>query len=794
MMQHPKEHRGSRLAALFLLSAATLSAWAQNPSTPPSPAKIPASQGPVAPFDITGFIQFASVDSNCTGNPPQPAGCKGAGGWIEVNNHVIRVPQNTVLQMPANTLTWEEVFEFNSTGNTSESGMALADSSRLPGTFEAHIQGNIVNGIYTAGLIFLAQQSLNSSQGFIESLDLANGIMVVNGKRVQINDPAGKFSIGISPDARFSVDEDNPTIRSETAYPMCIPRPATPPATDDPLCPQKNRRDASGNVQMNFTIDAPGTLASPADPNPSDPTVFAPFEVGDYVTYSGTLLRDGSGDYISANTIIGNVGIYTTPGTNPAYVAIDVLLQGVGGVPNPAFPQEAGVRTRVEGFSTDPSRTVDIYAIDADCNGNVTQRSPAWVANFGVDPGPPTGAKKGRFRFRPNGGTFLPPSRNVGVRVTGAPQVVFNPTLNIITGQYQAPDFTFIFPENLAIGSPPVPSNFGDLPFLINGEGNWRGIANQPLGQINPFPDVNAPAVSCTGTPGGNPASAVANFSPAPGPEATGITVTLDATGSTPSSGPFVWTQTAGPTVALSNANSVQATFVAPTVNTATNLTFQVSVGGGNSTAPASATVTVPIAAAPNSNPPTVTASSAPANPVASSSTVTLSATGVDPASGTLTYTWTAPAGITLSPVAGTNGAQQTFTAPAVPALTPASSLSFAVTATSSISGLSSAPASVTVVVNPAVDTVGITNVVYRQSKARLDVTATDFTPGVTLTCTLDIINKATGKPWTGVMGPAVPAAAGTFAITFTNIPAPNLVTVTSSGGGKATSGVTRVR
>jgi hypothetical protein len=120
--------------------------------------------------------------------------------------------------------------------------------------------------------------------------------------------------------------------------------------------------------------------------------------------------------------------------------------------------------------------------------------------------------------------------------------------------------------------------------------------------------------------------------------------------------------------------------------------------------------------------------------------------------------------------------------------------LSFAVTATSSISGLSSAPASVTVVVNPAVDTVGITNVVYRQSKARLDVTATDFTPGVTLTCTLDIINKATGKPWTGVMGPAVPAAAGTFSITFSNIPAPNLVTVTSSGGGKATSGVTRVR
>jgi hypothetical protein len=180
---------------------------------------------------------------------------------------------------------------------------------------------------------------------------------------------------------------------------------------------------------------------------------------------------------------------------------------------------------------------------------------------------------------------------------------------------------------------------------------------------------------------------------------------------------------------------------------------------------------------------------------VASGASVTLTATGVDPAGGTLTYTWTAPAGIVLTPVAGTNGAQQKFTAPTVPALSAASSLNFTVTATSSVApNLSSAPATVTVVVNPVTDTITITNVVYRISKARLDVTVTDFTPGVTLTCTLDIINKATGKPWTAVMGPAIPAAAGTFATKFVNIPAPLRVTITSSAGGTATSGVTRVR
>ena len=90
------------------------------------------------------------------------------------------------------------------------------------------MQGNIVNGTYIAGLLFISQQSLNSSQGFIESLDYANGIMVVNGTKVQINDPLGRFSVGKSPDVRFSIDEDNPTVRAETAFPMCIPRQTLP--------------------------------------------------------------------------------------------------------------------------------------------------------------------------------------------------------------------------------------------------------------------------------------------------------------------------------------------------------------------------------------------------------------------------------------------------------------------------------------------------------------------------------------------------------------------------------------
>src|SRR5579884_1742294 len=790
------------IVAVLLLANA---AWSQKPDTPPAPGKMPASQGGVAPFDIIGFIQFASVDSTCSRNPmptaenpPMPAGCKAAGGWIQINGHVIRVPQNTILQMPANTLTWEEVFEYNSVGSGDESGLALTDGSRLPGTFEAHVQGNVVNGLYIAGLIFISQQSLNSSQGFIESLDYANGIMVVNGTKVQINDPLGRFSIGKSPDARFSIDEDNPTVRAETAFPMCIPR-QDPATGDDPLCPQKNRpTDGSGNFLMNFTMDPRGAFPSPASPKPTDPTVFAPFEVGDYVTYAGTLMDGASGKYISAHTVIANVGIFTTPGDVPAYVAIDVVEQGAPGIPNPAFPQEATAKVRVEGFSTDPSRPVDIFAVDQDCNGVVSERAP-WAFEFTVEPGPPTLGKKGRFRFRPAGGSFLPPARNIGVKIDYPDPAVFNQTLGIVAGRYQAPNFTFIFPENLAVGDPPVPLNFSDLMFLVNGSGPWGGFSNQPIGQLNPWPGAGAPNLSCTSTGGGTPpppgSTASASYSAAATPIVAGTLVTLSAAGSTPTNGPFTWTQivNAGdPAVTLGTPSALTATFTAPTVASNTNLTFQVSVGGNNSTTPAIATVTVPIAPPAAPAPPSISASSAPVNPVASGAKVMLSATGVDPAGGTLTYTWVAPQGVTLTP-SGTNGAQQTFTAPTVPSGSAPSTLSFAVTARSSASGLT-ATSNVAVTVNPIIDVVTITSAVYRTLKGSLTVNVTDITPGIKLTATMNINNPATGKPWTGVMGPTTPPAQGNYTIIFTGVNQPTKVTVTSSAGGSASSAVTRVR
>jgi Flp pilus assembly protein TadG len=175
---------------------------------------------------------------------------------------------------------------------------------------------------------------------------------------------------------------------------------------------------------------------------------------------------------------------------------------------------------------------------------------------------------------------------------------------------------------------------------------------------------------------------------------------------------------------------------------------------------------------------------------VASGASVTLSATAVDPASATpdVTFAWSPGTGLSA-----TTGASVTFTAPAVPELTPAQTFTFTVTGTSTASGLSNT-ATVTVIVQPVTDTIVISNVVYRRTKGRLIVNCSDFTPGVTLTVTLDIVNPATGLQWQGVMGPIIPFAQGVFSLRFSNIPPPNLVTITSDAGGSAQSGITFLR
>ncbi|HEX3694176.1 MAG TPA: choice-of-anchor D domain-containing protein [Polyangia bacterium] len=99
-------------------------------------------------------------------------------------------------------------------------------------------------------------------------------------------------------------------------------------------------------------------------------------------------------------------------------------------------------------------------------------------------------------------------------------------------------------------------------------------------------------------TPPPTPSPPVA-VATAPAMAASGAAVTLDGSGSTASAGmtlTYAWTQTAGPAVTLSSASVAKPTFTAPTVTTASNLTFSLIVNDGTLPS-AAATATVQVAA-----------------------------------------------------------------------------------------------------------------------------------------------------------------------------------------------------
>ena len=518
--------------------------------TPTLPDPVFTDPAAIHGFDVTGFIQDMTLDTtnvNCPGTTDPGH----YGGTVQLNGVTITVPCNTVLQMPANTLTWADFVR----GGT----LALNKPTAYP-SFEIHVIGNTVSNKQIAGLIFVSQQSTNAGSGTITRIDYTNGNIEVDSGNplqptiLQINDPNGRFGRAQSPDPRFSVDDANPTIHAATGYPMCVPRSIS---GDDALCPQKNRPKAvtptTTNNCRNFsqagvTPPASGELSPPAtgqiycsqfvmkrfsdatrtatDP---DPTQQAPFEVGDFISWAGTLFKSattGAPDFISAHTIEANVGIYTQPGSQPSYLAIgefgigtaDPALTAIGGA-----AQETQDRIFLEASTTDIKTPVDIYLIDVnpstgvqtnrwitpyemtgECNPALGLATSCLGASGGITT-QNTGPQPQRARIRATKaptGLLSQPTRTLRVvaRSMCVPQLTLsqaavdsciqNASLltvanGLVAGQYVAPVFEFIFPEGVKPGDPVVPNDFWHLPFIRNGEG-----ANTPggVGPLAPTP------------------------------------------------------------------------------------------------------------------------------------------------------------------------------------------------------------------------------------------------------------------------------------------------------------------
>jgi hypothetical protein len=830
-------------------------------------------------FDMTGYLEAATVDPTMCPAVTDP---RLKGGTAKINGQTIIVPCNTILQMPAFALTWADLFTMapkdimpalNPATGLPQSGLALGDtmtplalgllntpwtdpntglstsySAALP-AHEFHVQGNVVNGQYIAGLIFISQQSLNGGQGIISCIDYATGEMQVGGTqlplgavcptpaqlaasgqkvtRVRMNDPIGRYGIVhggtgavgadvIEPgyDPRFTADTDNPTMHSALGYPVCVPtinpvNPITNPITgttlaagNDPLCPMYNRPIAPNCKSFDpltslpafgaqpagyctqWVMDPPGAraaqIAATGTSDATDPTANAPLAPGDTIIFAGTMKADANGPYISAHTIEANLGIYTHPHTQPAYVFMEALIVGTGGGTVGGVATESTNKVAWVGFSTDPTELVDFYAIHQDpVSGAATDY---FLGTFD-----PCCVPLGRFRSPVNNlGVFGDPTRNYravsrtacqlpGVNGPLTPQlqtrcymdppatpdatavqapIVLNQN-GLVEGQYTLPNFEFIFGENLGLGGPIIPANFQDLPFLFCGSGpiGGPGSGTSVVGQLDPAPwgvPMADPVFHSTLCPGALAVGALAAAPPPAGPlppvinsvtatPATAIagvltTVTLTVSATNPQGTPmaFAWTPPAGVVMscgvcAPNAANAtVTATFSAKAAGT---LVFGVTVSNGvlpDATGSASVLVAASTAKAPN----VITQGVTPTGNVNGGTLVTLSATGnTNPTGGTVTVSFKQTGGpaVTLSAVTmtGTAPANQvgkaTFTAP----FGPAATLTFVATVTDTATGLTKTSGTITVKTNATPpDLVTITSVAYRAIVSRVGAPA----------------------------------------------------------------------
>lgn len=458
------------------------------------------AQTPTPSFSLLGHLEELDVDD--LGNAL-------SAGWLTVNGVKVRMPANLLITMPGQYLTLNDLFRGPHPGSGAAikpavrpSGLALKDSPRPPVTFEAEVIGNIVGGQYVAGVVKLSQQGLNGGAGVVQSIDYAKGELLVGAlggvgtARVRMNDAGGIYGkknadkvAGADPmDERFGADPGNAPIHAETGFPMCIPRVA-PPANDAD-CPTGNRMPGrEGRFTCGATTVDP---TAPAHPG-CNAARMAPIIVGDYVAYSGMLTEDapGSGTFFIAAHAIGVLaGIYTAPGADPAYVLIEEAIVGTLGEPFPNVDQEETSRFRIVGFTTDPTRQVDVFVVDIDAAGNESERLLTRLA-------PSRAAQIGRIRITLDAkSNFLPVTRDVRIRIDGHTSVKVAGGLD--SGQYTAPVGEYIYPENTRFGTPRVPVSvpFENFCFLKNGGGQLTTLgrtAGPAIGRLNPFPDSGHP-------------------------------------------------------------------------------------------------------------------------------------------------------------------------------------------------------------------------------------------------------------------------------------------------------------
>lgn len=503
----------NRFVALNLI-AATLAGFAG--------ATHAADPLPTTSFNLIGYIQqfrmCLASDGPWCADPNDPR----AGAIMKVNGITVIVPKNSYLVMPGSYLKPKDIFDKKlPAAAAGQSGLALEDTPPPDFPYTAELIGNIVDGEYRAGLVSIMQLPLQTASGFIKDIT-ADGELLIGpalnnptvSARVRLNDPdigtgSGRYGKAQSADERFRSDQGNPTVHAATGYPLCVPKPASSE------CPVANRPNgADGKPLHRFTV---GTTAALSDAPPCgsacNPNKMVPLAIDDYVTYTGILVKqatagDPNASYISASALEADLGIFTGKGANPAYVFIEEALLGTGGAAFPGLDQETGpgkvvpgqnlvTRFRIVGFTTDPSRNVDVFALDAKLPLSDPNNQGKFIERLISSVSPEPVAPMGRFRITVDQQVFMPPTREIRARIQGIPgsSSAMTPATaanGLIYGEYTAPVGEFIFPEARVFGAKKplpgaIPANFEDLCFLSRGW--WPADEAKPLEALDPWPE-----------------------------------------------------------------------------------------------------------------------------------------------------------------------------------------------------------------------------------------------------------------------------------------------------------------
>ncbi|KAF9026950.1 hypothetical protein BDZ89DRAFT_1067279 [Hymenopellis radicata] len=495
------------------------------------------------PYDPSPFATIGYITGGTLNNASDVL----SGGTLTLNGNIeLVIPRNLLVNTPSLTaVAWGEMF-------TPDGVLNLPLWPEI--SWEAQVFVNYINGQKIAGIVYVFQEIANINEGFITAIDYEKGEMRIDGtfgdlttgQRVVINDPVGRYGL---------VHGDWPLWTADTT---------THPAVElDILCPDYNRPvDASGTPLTGFGTARPESLCS--------------LKVGDFIIYSATLVQDANGErLLAAYTIDANLGIFTTPGTIPAYLRIETLQAGINGDPAGEIAQ-----TRVEGYITDETATISIFVIEVDpCTGEQSER--LWGSAI-----PRTTGRKGQWRFRVNGDTA------VVVRVSGGTVATPN---SILAGQFVSPypPDGFVFPELLVFGDPQIPHEFQLFEHLVNGYGPWLGGIPGVPQALNPWPGVGTPAIiDC---PVIDPLVPVVDA----GPDITvvsGQNVLLSGSIANEvdvGNVTFAWTQISGQTVTLAGTDTINATFVAPIVSTLTTVVFSLTASSDAGSTTDSVAITI---------------------------------------------------------------------------------------------------------------------------------------------------------------------------------------------------------